>query len=230
MNSNNPRVCFVCVGNSARSQMAEGLLRKFANEKIDVQSCGTHVSRIVHPISIVVMDELGIDINHHRTKTARAVNAADYIISMCEEDATNCEVTKLKDSIAVNWQLPDPAKVALMLPDENSKKIPFRQVRDSLKTRVDDLINVLDSEGFSQLDVETRRSALRKIHDDELTNDMRTTIQTSPLDNELSSNPTELTIGTLIQDMTPAQFWRALCALGSALALAFFIGKSFSLT
>ena len=79
------RVLFLCTGNSCRSQMAEGLLRHFGNNKFEVFSAGTHHS-FVHPLAIEVMKEIGIDISNHKSKHVSEFlgQKFDYVITVCD--------------------------------------------------------------------------------------------------------------------------------------------------
>jgi arsenate reductase len=87
------RVLILCTGNSARSQMAEGLLRHDAGEQFDVESAGTKPS-IVRPEAIAVMKELGIDISGHRSKHVDefAAQTFDYVITVCDNAREACPV------------------------------------------------------------------------------------------------------------------------------------------
>ena len=80
------RVLILCTGNSARSQMAEGLLRSFGGDRVQVRSAGTEPS-IVRPEAIAVMSELGIDISSHRSKHVREFDGqhVDYVITVCDK-------------------------------------------------------------------------------------------------------------------------------------------------
>src|SRR5205823_7799855 len=87
------RVLILCTGNSARSQMAEGLLRELAGGKIDVMSAGTAPSR-VNPLAIQAMRERGIDISHHRSKHHNEFlkQPFDVVITVCDDAAEQCPV------------------------------------------------------------------------------------------------------------------------------------------
>jgi arsenate reductase len=87
------RVLILCTGNSARSQMAEGLLRHDAGERFDVESAGTKPS-IVRPEAIVAMKELGIDISGHRSKSVDEFEGEqfDYVITVCDNAKESCPV------------------------------------------------------------------------------------------------------------------------------------------
>src|SRR5580692_11241241 len=91
--SDKKRVLILCTGNSARSQMAEGLLRHDAGERFDVKSAGTKAS-FVRPEAIAVMRELGIDISEHRSKNVDEFEGQkfDYVITVCDNARESCPV------------------------------------------------------------------------------------------------------------------------------------------
>src|SRR5215469_2569972 len=87
------RVLMLCTGNSARSQMAEGLLRHYAGEQFDVESAGTKPSSM-RPEAVAVMQEIGIDIRGHRSKHVDEFGAQqfDYVITVCDNARETCPV------------------------------------------------------------------------------------------------------------------------------------------
>src|ERR1041385_575638 len=87
------RVLFLCTGNSARSQMAEGLLRKMAGNSFDVFSAGTHPKGL-HPYSVEVMKELGIDISGQTSKDVAIYTGQtfDYVITVCDRAKHQCPI------------------------------------------------------------------------------------------------------------------------------------------
>src|SRR5580658_5622917 len=87
------RILILCTGNSARSQMAEGLLRHDAGDRFDVQSAGTRPSH-VRPEAIAVMRELGIDISGHRSKNVDEFTAQqfDYVLTVCDHAKESCPI------------------------------------------------------------------------------------------------------------------------------------------
>ena len=91
--SDKKRVLVLCTGNSARSQMAEGLLRHDAGERFEVKSAGTKAS-FVRPEAIAVMRELGIDISGHRSKNVEEFDGQpfDYVITVCDNARETCPV------------------------------------------------------------------------------------------------------------------------------------------
>ena len=124
------RVLILCTGNSARSQMAEGLLRSLAGDKFDVYSAGTKPS-IVRPEAIAAMAERSIDIASHRSKHVDefAGRSFDYVITVCDDAKESCPIFPAATK-RVHWSFPDPAAVQ---GGENERLDAFRRVRDSLE-------------------------------------------------------------------------------------------------
>jgi len=120
---------FLCVANSARSQMAEGLARHLFGDRVRVQSAGSQPSR-VNPHAIEVMAEIGIDILTHTSKSIDAVDIehADLVITLCADEV--CPIVPGKVE-RLHWPLPDPVAAA---PDRVLES--FRSVRDELKRRL----------------------------------------------------------------------------------------------
>jgi arsenate reductase len=123
------RVLILCTGNSARSQMAEGLLRHLAGASLDVASAGTHPSH-VRPEAIAVMHELGIDLSGHRSKSVDefAGQAFDYVLTVCDHAREHCPIFP-GGTVTVHHAFEDPA--AVTGPDEVRLQA-FRKVRDQL--------------------------------------------------------------------------------------------------
>ena len=124
------RVLILCTGNSARSQMAEGLLRHDAGERFDVESAGTKPS-IVRPEAIAAMDELGIDISGHRSKSVEEFDGQkfDYVITVCDSARESCPVF-FGGAKRLHHSFDDPA--ALDGSEEERLNL-FRRVRDELR-------------------------------------------------------------------------------------------------
>ena len=131
------RVLILCTGNSARSQMAEGLLRSFGEDRVEVCSAGTNPS-IVRPEAIAVMSELGIDISGHRSKHVREFDGQhfDYVITVCDQANESCPVFP-GDTERIHWSVPDPAAVE---GNETERRAAFRHVRDSLAETFRDFV------------------------------------------------------------------------------------------
>lgn len=129
--SEKQRVLFLCTHNSARSQMAEGLLRHFAGDRFEVFSAGTEETR-VHPLAIDAMRELGIDISTHTSKTLDRFlpQQFDFIVTVCDRAGETCpmfpgEVQRL------HWSFDDPSRGTIET---------FRRVRDEIHARMRELI------------------------------------------------------------------------------------------
>ncbi|HVS16112.1 MAG TPA: arsenate reductase ArsC [Thermoanaerobaculia bacterium] len=124
-------VLFLCVANSARSQMAEGIARRLGGERLRVQSAGSEPSRL-NPLAVRVMAEIGIDLSGHRSKPVGEIDSetVDTVITLCEEEV--CPVF-LGDARRLHWGLPDPA--GHDEPEEASLE-RFRAVRDELRARI----------------------------------------------------------------------------------------------
>ena len=137
------KVLFLCTGNSARSQMAEGLLNKLSSGKWKAQSGGVFPS-YVHPLAIRVMEEMGIDISQQASKSMNQFlnEAFDYIITLCDEAAQFCPAFPGKGK-RLHWPLEDPS-VATGTIEERS--VVFRRIRDEIKTRIEELLKSEPSE------------------------------------------------------------------------------------
>lgn len=129
------RILILCTGNSARSQMAEGLLRHDAGDRFDVFSAGTHPSQ-VRPEAIAAMRELGIDISAHRSKGVDefAGQAFDYVLTVCDHAKESCPVFP-GASIMLHRSFEDPA--ASSASDQERLRL-FRRVRDEIRRYLQD--------------------------------------------------------------------------------------------
>ena len=127
------RVLFLCTGNSARSQMAEGLLRRESGDRFEVFSGGTHPSR-VRPEAIAVMSEIGIDISGHRSKPVDEFTGQEFdtVITVCDNARAACPVLP-SASRQLHWPFEDPAAVA---GSEEERKAAFRKVRDQIHGKI----------------------------------------------------------------------------------------------
>lgn len=127
---NKKRVLILCTGNSARSQMAEGLLRHDAGESFEVESAGTRPSR-VRPEAVAVLKELGIDISSHRSKSVEefAGQSFDYVLTVCDSARESCPVF-FGGAVRLHHSFEDPAAVD---GTEQERLAAFRRVRDELR-------------------------------------------------------------------------------------------------
>jgi arsenate reductase (thioredoxin) len=133
------RVLILCTGNSARSQMAEGLLRHDAGDRFEVESAGTRPSS-VRPEAIAVMRELGIDISRHRSKSVAEFDGRhfDYVLTVCDSARETCPIF-FGDAKRLHHDFDDPA--AFNGPQEERLAL-FRRVRDELRTWLADFTQV----------------------------------------------------------------------------------------
>lgn len=127
------RVLILCTGNSARSQMAEGLLRQDAGNRFEVASAGVEPSR-VRQEAIDAMREIGIDSSEHRSKSVDEFvgQEFDYVITVCDNANEQCPVFPGKTK-RIHWSFEDPAAT---VGDEAAKLAVFRRVRDEIRHRL----------------------------------------------------------------------------------------------
>ncbi len=133
------KVLILCTGNSARSQMAEGLLRVLAGGGIEVHSAGTRPSQ-VNPLAVEAMGELGIDITAQRSKSVEefAGQQFDLVITVCDNARAACPVFPGAPR-KIHWGYPDPAAVE---GTHEEKLQAFRAVRDDLKAKLVELASL----------------------------------------------------------------------------------------
>jgi arsenate reductase len=131
--SDKKRVLILCTGNSARSQMAEGLLRHDAGDQFEVASAGVAPTQ-VRPEAIEVMREVGIDISGHRSKSVDEFTDAefDYVITVCDNANEQCPIFPGKTQ-RIHWSFEDPAAVQ---GDKDQRLAIFRKVRDEIRERL----------------------------------------------------------------------------------------------
>ena len=127
------RLLVLCTGNSARSQMGEGLFRHEGRGAYEVASAGTKPSH-VRPEAIAVMKELGIDISGHRSKSVNEFEGQsfDYVVTVCDNARANCPVFPAGTD-RIHWSFEDPAAVQ---GGEQERLAAFRRIRDEIHERV----------------------------------------------------------------------------------------------
>jgi len=130
------RVLFLFPSNSARSQMAEGLLRDLAGDQFEVFSAGTFAS-LVRPQAIAVMKEIGVDISGHRSKSADEFldDDFDYVITVCDHANQRCPVFS-GPAKRLHWSIDDP----VISGSENEQLAAFQRARDELHQRISKFI------------------------------------------------------------------------------------------
>ena len=129
-----PRVLFLCTHNSARSQMAEGMLRHLARDRFEAHSAGTQAT-FIRPLAIQVMAELGIDISGQESKTLGRYleEPFDYVVTVCDEANEACPVFPGAKR-RLHWSLEDPSRVT---GSEEKRLEVFRSVRDKILERIE---------------------------------------------------------------------------------------------
>jgi arsenate reductase len=128
-----PKVLIVCTGNSARSQMAEGLLRHEGGDRFAVFSAGTKPTG-VRPEAIAVMGEIGVDLSRHRSKSVDEFRGQtlDFVITVCDSARETCPVFP-GAARRLHWPFPDPAAID---GPEVVRTEAFRRVRDQIHARI----------------------------------------------------------------------------------------------
>lgn len=129
-----PKVLFLCTGNSARSQMAEGLLRALAGDQFEAFSAGTEPKGQILPEVREVMREAGMDISGQWSKPATEYLGKvhfSHVITLCSEAEENCPAVFLNMGVHEHWPFDDPAQS-----DEASRLARTRQVRDQIEQRL----------------------------------------------------------------------------------------------
>jgi arsenate reductase (thioredoxin) len=128
------RVLFLCTHNSARSQMAEGLLRDIAGDRFEVFSAGTEATR-VRPEAISVMAEMGVDISAQKSETLDRYlgESLDLVVTVCDDANESCPVFPGARE-RLHWSFPDPSKAA---GGYDERLLAFRNVRDRIRARIE---------------------------------------------------------------------------------------------
>lgn len=142
-------VLFICVHNSARSQMAEAFLKKYGNEFFNVESAGLEKGKL-NPLVVEAMAEIGIDISKATTKTVfeviRKNNTFDYIITVCDKrTAETCPLwpAMIKPPVKyIHWDFTDPSSFE---GTKNEKLVKIRIVRDSIEEKIKEFVTNLQN-------------------------------------------------------------------------------------
>ena len=131
------KIIFICTGNACRSQIAEGVMRKLAGDKFDVFSAGSHPS-LVHPMSIKVMKEVGIDITTHTSDPISKFLSKNIntVVTVCDNADKVCPVFP-GEVDRIHWSIEDPFKGWGLHSDD---LVNFRKTREDLTERIKNLI------------------------------------------------------------------------------------------
>lgn len=132
------RVLFLCTGNSARSQMAEGLLRHMAGDVFDVFSAGTRPAGL-NPRAVAAMKDIGVDISRQRSKHVEELlnGRFDYVITVCDRAKESCPVFPSSGAL-LHWSFDDPA--ACKGTEVEREKV-FHRVRDEIQGQIRTFLN-----------------------------------------------------------------------------------------
>ena len=128
------KILFLCVANSARSQLAEGLAKSLFGANAEIQSAGSEPSGTVQPWAITVLNEIGIEISKNSSKSydqlsSKFLAELDYVITLCAEEVCPAMISK---ATRLHWPVKDPAKVP-----ESQKAEAFRIARDEIKQKLE---------------------------------------------------------------------------------------------
>ncbi len=128
--SDRKSILILCTGNSARSQMAEGLLKHICGDEFEIFSAGTKPS-FVRPEAVKALSEIGIDISGNRSKSVEefANREIDYVLTVCDNAKENCPYFPAKSKV-VHHSFFDPANV---IGDDETRLSAFRKVRDEIR-------------------------------------------------------------------------------------------------
>ncbi len=128
------RVLFLCTGNSARSQMAEGMARAWGGPGLEASSAGSHPAERVHPMAVAAMQEIGLDIGGNVPMHLERFLGErwDYVITVCDRARDACPVFP-GDAERIHWGFDDPAAAE----GSNEQRMAvFRRVRDEIRNRL----------------------------------------------------------------------------------------------
>ncbi len=142
--SEKKKVLILCTGNSARSQMAEGLLKYITENKYEINSAGTKPS-IVRPEAIKVLAEIGIDISNNRSKSVDdfADQEIDYVLTVCDNAKENCPYFPAKTKL-IHHSFEDPAEIQ---GDEETRLNAFHKIRNEIKEYFEnDFVKLIEAE------------------------------------------------------------------------------------
>lgn len=139
MMSKKIKLLFLCTGNSCRSQMAEGLCRQYKNDEIEVFSAGIEKHGL-NPNAVKVMQEIGIDISNHYSKTLDDITEQifDYVITVCGHADETCPTLATTTKV-IHVGFDDPPKLAKSAQTEEEGLSHYRRVRDEIKAFVQTL-------------------------------------------------------------------------------------------
>lgn len=127
------KILFLCVANSARSQLAEGLAKALFSDGVEIESAGSEPSGVVQPWAVKTLAKEGIDISKNTSKSyddlpKNFLESLDYVITLCAEEVCPAIITKAQ---RLHWPIPDPASAP-----ESQKVEAFRMARDEIRKKL----------------------------------------------------------------------------------------------
>lgn len=133
------RVLFVCMGNSCRSQMAEGWTRHLRGDQIDAYSAGIERHGL-NRVAVKVMAESGVDISTYQSKRIEDLPFLDfdYVVTVCDDAQESCP-TFPGSAVVLHWGFDDPPRLARMAPSDEAALDVYRRVRDQIRSFVESL-------------------------------------------------------------------------------------------
>ena len=144
MDGDDVKILFMCVANSARSQLAEGLAKKIFGSAVEVESAGS-LPTSVNPLAVESLKELGLDISGNSSKSVNDLNPRflvdlDYVITLCAEEV--CPVLPSLTAKKLHWPFPDPAGHSEA---KEEGLVRFRKTRDAIQNKLEDFARQHDS-------------------------------------------------------------------------------------
>jgi len=139
-----PRILILCTGNSARSQIAEGLFHHLGGKEFEVFSAGTHPAGMVHPLAVEAMKRRGIDISAQRSKSLSEFDGQqfDYVITVCDDAYQECPVYPGAKR-QLHWSTPDPSFVS---GSDDERLQAFQETVSSLERRITEFLSTLNKQ------------------------------------------------------------------------------------
>lgn len=134
-NMSKQKILFLCTGNSARSQMAEAFIRKYADDRFEAHSAGLEPKGL-NPLTVRVMEEVGIDLSGQTSKSVEVYlgkTLFQYLVTVCDDADKNCPTVWPGVSTRLHWSFQDPAAVE---GTEAEKLAKFREVRDLIDQKI----------------------------------------------------------------------------------------------
>lgn len=134
-NMSKQKILFLCTGNSARSQMAEAFIRKYADDRFEAHSAGLEPKGL-NPLTVKVMEEVGIDLSGQTSKSVEVYlgkTLFQYLVTVCDDADKNCPTVWPGISTRLHWSFQDPAAVE---GTEAEKLAKFREVRDLIDQKI----------------------------------------------------------------------------------------------